>query len=311
MYKNRFVFSSHTMPQVNVLGGAGGRVFDPWGNQLEGVVKHHFARQVRRGRSWLMEHSPPGKRQKISDAGYINRPSSATAPPTTMPQPRRASRYPARRRRYRPRRSRRRHVPRPLAPHTKVITGRFVSHVSLTSTTGALTKSNVIMNDVVDPLGSNGTNQFLWFDQAAALYDVAVVLGFKIKVNVHNTTSTGDAIVAFVLPMKENEGTGSYTSYEHVMEVPGAVSQVLTADQDRGSLMRRVSLKKWFGLTNLKDNQAIENDLNTPTSPTQKAYCLVGMQSLDQSTTTTADLIYTVEMIVLLKDRKTPSRSVS
>lgn len=160
--------------------------------------------------------------------------------------------------------------------------------------------------NIIDPLQGNGTAQPLGFDQWKALYNSAKVLGTKIVVQCHNA---GNASVIVGVSRQEEDGSLLPTSFDQAIEIPGTKYKFLSPDVDRAILSMSGSTKKMLNLTNLKDEDAIKNDIVSDTEPTRSYNYLVWSQPHDKTTAGDLELIITMYYVILLYDRITPARS--
>lgn len=212
-------------------------------------------------------------------------------------------------RKYRKRKIIKKRIPRALASANKLIKVKVSDYDPFTMTSGALAHNAIQGNSIDDPFIGGGDGQPLGYDQWKALYKSAYVLGCKVKLTCHNSSSTVPIIYG-ITPMKIPQSTSSLNSYEYYQELPGTVSRLLSPDVDHGILVSKRSTKKFLKRKDITDNEDLKLDLVTETPPTDIYYFHVWAQPVDQTTTGTCDMIKEVEYIVLLTDPVVPSRSV-
>lgn len=188
---------------------------------------------------------------------------------------------------------------------------RATDYQTLTSTSGAFAQSNPFVNGLLDPFGNQGTGQPLYYDQLVSHYGNAVVVGSKVTVQFHNsTTTTPVAQVVGLYRLPFDHPTVSW-DYEYLREAsfPGR-QRITTSDMDVVTFSMKTSCKKYFNTKDIVGNPDFEVDLTVPSECSRLGYYIIFMQSLDQTTTSTCQLVITVDYIVLLKDPNTPARSV-
>lgn len=216
------------------------------------------------------------------------------------------------------RRSRRRmKIPRkiPSAPFPNKIVRRLKTsqfYDTGAHTSGVLDAFAWRLNDLADPEGSFGTQQALGFDQYSALYRKYCVIGAKIIIQAYNNDSN-----AFVIGTHINTDATSLTSYEHYKELKNTRSFVLSPDVDHMTWTHKISLPKVFKTKKLISNEdhyggklaAHDDGLTTPN---ELAYVHLFAQPMNQLTTTTNGIYFsiTMEQIVVFYDYETPARSV-
>lgn len=244
-----------------------------------------------------------------ADSRYINpRPIGPGSTASTMVRTRRYRRTSTKKRNRKRRGIIRRRIPRVLAPRQKLIRLRTVlDYPTLTSTNGALAAIACSMFDITDPFVGLATNQPLGYDQIKNFYNRAYVVGAKCTIRVHNTGSV--AIMYGVTPMPESAGTTTLTPFEHYAELPATKMRILSPDVDHGVLVSQVSTARHVHVSRLKDEDAFHVDLDNETPPTRQAYFHIWQQPLDKTTTTTANLVVSLEYLIAVYDPIIPARS--
>lgn len=226
----------------------------------------------------------------------------------TMPKGTKTKRRPYRRRRIY-RRRRKTAIPQAVVPSTRLVKMRLCERMLLTGTTGATGNANIYYNSLQDPLISNGTNQPYYYDQIKTMYRTAIVVGAKLSVTFHNTSSTVPAVVGLYLIPWDN--STSITNYEYFREIVAKGRQrILSSDIDTCHMSLKISPKKHLGISNFKDADEVKCDIENDGDPSKLGAVTVMSQALDQSSTSTVEAIIVLEQIVILRDPFQPARSV-
>lgn len=200
-------------------------------------------------------------------------------------------------RRFAKRRSQR--IPPPI-PRTKLIKFRTCTQGTLTGTNGAIaTNVTLKANSLNDPTGDLSTYLPQYLDQMAALYKQYIVLGSKIKLRITPTTITGAGIVGIHLA----DNNTALTSSNNYKMQPRTKQIILTTQNDLKTLVHTYSAKKFWSLTNIKDDSEQEASLSTtPGDPTDVAYWHIYCQDLNATNTLVVEFQVEIEHICLLKD---------
>lgn len=276
----------------------------PFGYPLE----HAISSVSKRAREAYQDRSAVYKRSRVDDIGE---PSKRLRP--SMPfrkrsrvstRPRRRFVRRARRRFYR----RKRYARKSVAPLTQVVKSRTVIKFDVSAAGATLQRHILRMNDISDPNGSNGDAQPLYYDTWATMYDKAIVLGCKSTAYFENEGTTA-VLFGCVAATIDESGMTNYDNYEHFIE-RGSAYKLVTPENDRGVLVKKVSIKKHMHKKDLKDDPTFHCDLSTQSSPTSLAYFVYWFQSLDKATTNAGTMVVILEHIVLLTNRKEIAQSV-
>lgn len=191
---------------------------------------------------------------------------------------------------------------------SKIVKFKLGEYASKASTSGAIAYNTYPLMDLIDPTGGHGTQQPLYFDQMAALYHKAIVIGYKVMVRFHNTGSVASMVGITAMP--ENQGSTALTDYEHYLETRGTKSRLLSPDVDHTTLVYKVNTRKHHHLKSLKDEAEYHNIISgSPTSPTKGAFIHIWSQPTDRTTTNSVEFVITIEQLVLLFDPIIPTRS--
>lgn len=281
---------------MSFIGGKGGL--------YGGGYVHHMHGPRRRG--------PPGSRtpQKPLYKGRSSGQGISTMVRTRLAH-RRGGSAVIRRRKQR-RRFRRgmvkRRIPRSIAPSQKIIRMRATRYFNLTVASTTALEQTASINDITDPWGGSGSGQPLYYDQVSALYKTAIVIGAKVRGKFYNH-STAAMVVG--ISLKPFQNTTTINSYEHFQEMVPTRSRILSPDVDHGNLSLGTSVKKYFKVNNVRDEENLSCDLATESGPSWSSNFSIWVQRLDQAVTSSqVQATVTVEYIVLLRDRIIPDRSV-
>lgn len=224
-----------------------------------------------------------------------------------------------RRTKYNRRRKRRlrkifRRIPRTLSPPSKIVKTRIVYPANFATTTTTTTLRHILVhmidvtNPITDVTGTATNYQPQGFDQWAAFYRRAKVLGCKITFTLHNA---GDAAIVFgITPIGENNSTTA-VAWDVFCERPGGKYRILSPEVDHAVLGYRSSTKRAFKIKDIKDSDDIACNLASQTAPSRSNYfsCWVANHSA-ATAAKNVDIILKVEYIVLLDQPLSPARSV-
>lgn len=201
-------------------------------------------------------------------------------------------------------------IPATLTPRRKLVRCSVTEYVTTDGTSGALDKINISVNDITDPFHTDSTNQPLGYDQWKTLYKQAVVVGGKLTVRAYNPNTY--PVMVGVSTAPESQSTTGLSTYEHYMELGGTKARILSPDVDHVTYSKKWSVKKFFGLKKLMDEQDVHvTDLTSQTAPTREGQIHVWAQPLDQTVTltTSCQFVIKVDYIIMLHDPIIPSRS--
>lgn len=248
--------------------------------------------------------------------------TSGHKPRTTLPINRRKKIYPnsipkkmpGKKKTYRrkPRRVYRRKktsIARQVVPSSRLVKMRLCERILLTGTTGAIANKSILYNSLQDPLLTDSTNQPYYYDQVKTMYRSATVLGAKVTVQFHNTSSTVPAVVGlYQLPWDNSQ---TLSSYEFWREISAKGRQrIISSDVDIVTMVIKNSTKRHLGVSNVKDNQDVVCDIENDGDPTRLLYNVFFCQAVDQASTSTVEAVITLEQVVLLQHPYSPARSV-
>lgn len=210
--------------------------------------------------------------------------------------------YVRRRRRYRKR------TPGPTSgvasifPGSKVAKLRYCSSMQLDSVYGALAFDYIQCINPYAPESSGG-HQPLGWDQYAAYYNHYVVLGCKINFKVLDYAN-GQGGPAIVGSYFSDTSVAPFTTYTTFIENRRGPYRILTNQRNQVGWSTKFSTKKFFNITDVKDNQD-RLGASTSGSPSEAAPCFVFYQcfnSTDASSVVTIQ--YTIDYIVAYSEPK-------
>lgn len=133
-----------------------------------------------------------------------------------------------------------------------------------------------------DPNSTGTGHQPLGFDQYTPIYDHYTVLGSKITVD-FTAATTSAALGANKVCIFVNDDASAVTTWDTIMEQGGAVSKILTGSNAGGTcrLSKKFSTKKFFGVTDVKDNDQLKG--SNSANPLDGAYFAVLAQGMTSS----------------------------
>lgn len=305
------------MPYQNVLiGGHAG--FNPFGSQLESMVKHGKRYAAEQGLDKVREYTQDFKRQKSEE--YFNRlsrsfgvyksPASAPGKKSKMVYRKRTSfkrRRPYRRVRRRFAKRKRSIVPM-LWPRQQLVKFRVVATGAFVCAAGGASANGLVMkaDSLNDPTGATSANLPLGLDQWAGMYSKYVVTGSRIQVRFHPSALTGSIICGVsLLPESSVLATSDY-----YMELPRTRSKMLTGDLDHTTLGINYGAKRYWKTRKLSDCEDLNATFSTtPGDPSDLAYYHIWAQDVNKTDGATVEVAVTIEFICLLRDPITPTRS--
>lgn len=195
----------------------------------------------------------------------------------------------------------------PLAlPRQRVVRMRVVARGSITANAGVVGIVKMKANSLNDPTTDFGATLPLGLDQWAAQYQKYIVLGCKVKARFIPTTATGP--VNCGLHLADNNTALANT--DHYKELPNTVQGICTTQKDYLTRVIKYSGKRFWRLTNIKDDSEQEAAFSTtPGDPTDLAYIHVYVQDMQGANNTTVEVQVEQEFIVLLTDPVTLAQS--
>jgi len=159
-------------------------------------------------------------------------------------------------------------------------------------------------NSVYDPYYLTGGHQPMGFDQYMTFYQKYMVLGAKITCQfVSDSISSTDIDDSFTLTciLKLSSSPTTVSSMTENMENPDVVYKICNSAQSGSKtvLVKRMSSKKWFGLSKVKDNESLAG--TSGSNPLYESYFHIGIGpfSAVSATPRPVRVLYTIEYITL------------
>lgn len=202
-------------------------------------------------------------------------------------------------------------IPNSLVPFKRshVVTLRYSQNVNLSSTTGSFVVNTFNVNSCNDPDGTGTGHQPRYFDTlcgadgGSAPYLKYRVLGAKITCRFVNDNGSAGSI-GDVGMTPRLASAGSPDDADAAAERLGSVSTILgVADSGNSvkTLSKNISIKRWLGVKDLKDNSGTLAVYNA--NPSDLVKCDVWYQPLDGATTTSVYCRVYIDMIVQFTER--------
>lgn len=167
---------------------------------------------------------------------------------------------------------------------------------------GIISKYIFSANSLFDPNVSGTGHQPMTFDQISQFYNHYVVTGAKITVKAYSTeaTSTVPNIVGIML----NDDESTPSAYNEVIEQRKARYTICNPSQATVTVSNTFSAKKFFNLSDVKDNVS---RIGAPVtaSPTDQAYFTLFALPFNSSTDTGAfNCVVTIDYIAQFSEPK-------
>lgn len=218
----------------------------------------------------------------------------------------------ARRKRSRKRRSRRR--PRfttmgaPAGvPTTQVISMRYADRTTITSSSGVMGTFVISANSIHDPSVSGTGHQPMGHDTMQSLYNDYIVLGSRIKV-IFNEVGAVTSIPMMCGVNLQTTSTTTYLSYDSFLEAKKGRWVTVSGNKDDRSVAYNYSTKKFFNVTDVKDNQLLYG-ASFGFNPNVSAYFVIYAQSLDALSTESVRVTVIIDYIVSVAGPKSLDQS--
>lgn len=170
-------------------------------------------------------------------------------------------------------------------PKTRRAYLRYADTVSLTSTVGAAGVHHFSANGCHDPDISGVGHQPMGWDNWKALYNHYIVVGSKITIKIMpgDGTSTPDAAIQGCY--LNDDGTVPYITADGFIESKKGAYRTLSFDRKSISYNTSFSAKKFFNITDIKDNNTRLGTV-TGQNPSEAAYYSLYLFDLTGSTST-------------------------
>ena len=217
------------------------------------------------------------------------------------------------RRRKKRRFSRKMGIPNGMPSQTRLVNLRFTLRSTLRFVGQTMKQISIRANDAFNPTGATLTPipaglQPLLYDTLAKLYQKVMVVGSKATFYVspeHRTaaptTGQNSQVMAGVYLSKQE--TTPFTQIEDFINAKRGQYKALTYQRNQTSLVGKFSCKKFFNITNSKDNQDqfSQDTLDAKSEPERLAHYILYAANLDPLDTREQDLPYivTIDMTCL------------
>jgi len=200
-------------------------------------------------------------------------------------------------------------------PASNVARLRYCEHVVLNAGTGGIAEYVFRINSLFDPDFTGTGHQPMGFDQFGAFYSRYVVIGAKVNIRV---TQGGTAVAygpgsitgAYISPGSAAAAADLISLLEQGRSNSTMVAHAFTKGNDNLSFNINFSPKRFFGITNIKDN--IDNiGAVTSANPSTLAYLHIFTGSMDTAAFDPGvqHLIVTIEFLCLFDSPRTLPQS--
>lgn len=198
----------------------------------------------------------------------------------------------------------RRRIPRGPFPNSRIVKMKLCTpEINLSSLSGAIAYVDIYAN-----WPYYGTRHAFGWDQWAALYNEAVVLGSKIKVYQYGYTepATGAGLTENSMGgIYLSDDTTNYTDYQALIEAnKGKFYRCRRKFGEIAKCTNTFSCKKFFNVKDVKDNFDRLGNLTSATAPGDSAIYKVWQQPTDKTSTIGVTLNCVIEYIVLFSQPK-------
>lgn len=191
----------------------------------------------------------------------------------------RGSRKRSYRKRYRRKRLTARGVPSGM-PTTRIAKLRYCDTFALTSTSGVLISRVFGCNNIFDPDVTGGGHQPMGHDTWATLYNHYTVIGSKMMISV--APSSGNNSPGMVGIYITDGAAVPYTSAAEFREARKGGMRSMDPNQKTVRMAAKFSPKKFFNITDMKDNTT-RVGAAIGANPLEQAYYNIWYQTLDAS----------------------------
>lgn len=168
----------------------------------------------------------------------------------------------------------------------------YCENLAMVSSTGNLTATVWRAGGAFDPRYASGGHQPMGFDQWAVLFNHYTTAGSRAEVT-FNPIADSPAMCGIYL---EAANSPSYTIFTEFVESGKGQYALLNDNETSKKLVCNYSAKKFFNLTNLKDNNS-RIGADVASSPTEDAFFIIWMQSQDLGTTMTVNGLLKIDYI--------------
>lgn len=176
---------------------------------------------------------------------------------------------------------------------------RYGTFENLNGTAGAIARRVYRANSVYDPQYAVGGTMCMRHKEMSAFYADYVVLGSKITVRQMGSQATSEPAAVLWIYLDDNPTTGALNYFQDIEN--GKCSYALTNEtgtKKQTILSRKFSAKKWFNVSNVKDNVS-RIGANCNSNPADEAYFVVNYQAIDATTTADTNVMVIIDYIVM------------
>lgn len=208
------------------------------------------------------------------------------------------------------RRRRKRRVPRPVSgtfntplPQTILSKHRYSAAIQLDPGAAGIMASHVFSaNGLYDPDITGTGHQPMGFDQLTPLYDHYTVIAAKITVKSSNPDTTYQQILGI---NTLDDTTDPASGDVHTMIEQGKCKYIVFADDASSgskSVSSKVSVKKFFGKSNMMDNAELKG--NAAANPLEQVYFHVVAAPIQGVNSTPMQCLVVIEYIAVWSEPK-------
>lgn len=186
-------------------------------------------------------------------------------------------------------------------PATKVIPMRYCETVTLSAAAGTMAKYVFRANSIYDPNYTGTGHQPSGHDQWSAFYGRYTVIGAKMRA--YNTDSAVSQAYPFVYGIQLNTDLATVASqYDVIIEQGRDKFSFHNSNYDRKrGVMKGYSPKRFFNLTNIKDNM-LTHGSHFGANPTEEALFTLWAQDQAKSNAVGNNFVVIIDYMVLLSE---------
>lgn len=205
-------------------------------------------------------------------------------------------------------RSRRYKITKAPLPNYMMVKMRYQTNIVLDHGIAGIAVHVFSANGLYDPDITGTGHQPRGYDQLMTMYDHYVVMGSKITAAFASRSSAANTNANIGIALKDSYGTVSDAN--EYMEGRNQIFKAIEQINPSGcpKLTKTFSAKRFFGRTNVKDNQEFQGTIND--NPAEQAYYHVWMQAFNSTVDVNPlDVNVFIDFIVLLREPKQPAQS--
>lgn len=186
---------------------------------------------------------------------------------------------------------------------------RYVEQLALTSSAGLPAYYQFRCNGIYDPNYTGIGHQPNRHDQLALFYERYIVVGATIKIQFCGQYQQAATNMPYILALYLDDNASADLSILGDIE-NGKCKYKLINDTTsiRGTMKSYFNSKKFFNLTNLKDNWSHFGAL-FGADPSSEAFWRIGIYPMDASTTVESRLLVTIDYTILCSEPKDLAQS--